>query len=117
MGGLLDPIDTVIKLTRQSGYGLQSQGKTVTMSGPEVPGWGTKQAVDGDNNTGWSSEMVKEGDKPWVMIDIGDVIKLSRVHLYPRVLNDVVGYNFPLDFEFSVSADGNSFKSVLTFWR
>lgn len=106
-----DPIDTVIKLTAKAGYGLQSQRKTVTMSGPEVGGWETKWAVDGDKNRGWSSQIELSGT-PWVMIDIGDVVSLSRVHLYPRV-EKIAGLNFPADFEFSVSTDGKSFDKVL----
>jgi hypothetical protein len=43
-----DPIDTVIKLTVEPGYGLLSAGKAVTMSGKdETPGWPLKNATDG----------------------------------------------------------------------
>ena len=109
-----DPIDTVIKLTVLPGLGLLSQGKIVVMSGPETPGWGLIDAVDGDKNSGWSSEAVKNGEVPWVMVDMGNVVGLSRVHLYPRVLDNVVGYNFPVNFDFSVSTDGQSFTKVLS---
>jgi hypothetical protein len=108
-----DPIDTVIKLTVQPGSGLKSQGKKVTMSGPEVPGWPVQNAVDGDKNTGWSSPPVQPGEAPWIMIDLGDLSAISRVHLFPRIQNGVIGFNFPVDFDFSVSADGQSFTKVL----
>ena len=108
-----DPIDTVIKLTVLPGYGLLSQGKTVTMSGPETPGWSLNSAVDGDKNSGWSSESFQEGNAPWVTIDMGEAVVLSRIHLYPRILDKVIGYNFPVDFDFSVSTDGQNFTRVL----
>jgi hypothetical protein len=100
-------------LTVQPGFGLLSQGKSVAMPGSEINGWGTKQVVDGDKNTGWSSQPAQKGEAPWIMIDLEDVVELSRVHLYPRIVNDAIGYNFPVDFEFSVSMDGQSFSKVL----
>lgn len=108
-----DPIDTVIKLTVERGFGLLSQEKTVTMSGPETPGWALKRAVDGNKNTGWSSEEVKAGEAAWVMIDLESVVGLSRVHLYPRVIGNAVGCNFPIDLEISVSNDGQTFTRAL----
>lgn len=109
-----DPIDTVIKLSVQPGFGLRSQGKTVTMSGPETPGLALKNAVDGDKSTGWSSESVKDGgSNPWVAIDLGSVVGMSRLVLFPRVLDKAVGNNFPVDFQVSVSADGRDFTQVL----
>lgn len=110
-----DPIDTVIKLSVQPGFGLPSQGKRVTMSGPETAGLPPKNAVDGDKNTGWSSELVKDGaNNPWVAIDIGDVVGMSTLVLFPTVSQQVVGANFPVDFEISVSTDGQDYKKVLT---
>jgi hypothetical protein len=110
-----DPIDTVIKLSVQPGFGLPSQGKKVTMSGAETPGMPLKNAVDGDKNTGWSSETVKDGaNNPWVAIDMGDVVGMSTLVLFPRVLEKVVGHNFPVDFQIAVSADGQDFKNLLT---
>jgi hypothetical protein len=110
-----DPIDTVIKVTVQPGYGLLSRGKKATMSGAlETAGWPLANATDGDPNTGWSSEQAKAGDSPWVMVDLEQVAKLSRVHLNPRVFNDIVGWNFPVDLEFSVSSDAQTFTTVLT---
>jgi hypothetical protein len=108
-----DPIDTVIKLTVEPGYGLLSLGQTVTMSGEETPGWSPKNLVDGNKNTCWNSAKSKPGEAPWVMIDLGDVACLTRVHLFSRVVNNKVGCNFPVDFEFSVSSDGQSFVKVL----
>jgi hypothetical protein len=109
-----DPIDTVIKLTVEPGYGLLSSGKTVTMSGTETPGWPPQNLVDGNKNTCWTSPQSKPGDAPWVMIDLGTVARLTRVHLFSRVLNNQVGYNFPEDFAIAVSSDGESFTNVLT---
>ena len=110
-----DPIDTVIKLSVQPGFGLPSQGKKVTMSGPETAGLPPKNAVDGDKNTGWSSELVQDGaNNPWVAIDMGDVVGMSTLVLFPTVSQQVVGTNFPVDFEISVSADGQDYKKVLT---
>ena len=110
-----DPIDTVIKLSVQPGFGLPSQGKKVTMSGPETAGLPPKNAVDGDKNTGWSSELVQDGaNNHWVAIDMGDVVGMSTLVLFPTVSQQVVGTNFPVDFEISVSADGQDYKKVLT---
>ncbi len=108
-----DPIDTVIKLSVQPGFGLLSQGKTLMMSGPETPGWPPKNAVDGDKNTGWSSEPVKEGETPWVTVDLGGPAEIARVHLYPRVCDRAVDLNFPSALEFSVSSDGKTFTKAL----
>ena len=109
-----DPIDTVIKLTVEPGYGLLSRGKTVTMSGEETPGWPPKNLVDGNKKTCWTSPQSKAGETPWVVIDLGAVASLTRVHLFSRVVNNQVGYNFPIDFEISVSSDGKSFAKVMT---
>jgi hypothetical protein len=109
-----DPIDTVIKLSVEAGTGCLSRGKPVTMSGPETPGWPMKNAVDGDKAyTGWSSEMVDAGGQPWLTIDLGGMAEVSQVHLYPRIQDKTVGYNFPVDFEISVSADGVNFTKAL----
>lgn len=109
-----DPIDTVIKLTVQPGVGLRSQRMIVTMSGPEVPGFPLETAVNGDKSTGWSSEAVSAGgENPWVRVDLGSVLAMSRVVLYPRVLDKVIGHNFPVDFQVSVSTDGVDFRDVL----
>lgn len=109
-----DPIDTVIKLTGEPGYGVLSTGKSVTMSGPETPGgWTLKALVDGNKDSGWSSEEARAGEAPWVMIDLESVGGISRVHIYPRVMDKKVGHNFPVDFEISVSDDGKSFTKVL----
>jgi hypothetical protein len=108
-----DPLDTVIKLTAEGGSGCLSRGKPVTMSGPETPGWPMKQAVDGNKNTGWSSEAVNAGGQPWVMIDLEGMAEVSQVHLYPRIQEKALGYNFPVDFEISVSADGTNFTKAL----
>ncbi len=108
-----DPINTVIKLHVQPGFGLLSQGKLLTMSGPETPGWPLKNAVDGNKNTGWSSEPAKEGEAPWVMLDLGDSSELVRVHLFPRVTDKAIDLNFPVDFEFAVSDDGQTFTTSL----
>lgn len=112
-GDAWDPIDTVIKLTGDPGYGIISKGKPVTMSGPETPGWGLKALVDGNKESGWSSEEAKAGETPWVMIDLESVGRISRVHVYPRVMGKIVGHNFPIDFEISVSDDGKSFAKAL----
>lgn len=109
-----DPIDTVIKLSVQQGFGLQSRGKTLAMSGPETAGGSLKNAVDGNLNTGWSSEPAKAGETPWLQIDLGDAVTIERLHLIPFVKGDTVGYNFPVDFEVSVSSDGNGFTPVLS---
>ncbi len=109
-----DPIDTVIKLSVQQGFGLQSRGKTLAMSGPETAGGSLKNAVDGNLNTGWSSEPAKAGETPWLQIDLGDAVTIERLHLIPFVKGDTVGYNFPMDFEVSVSSDGNGFTPVLS---
>ena len=109
-----DPIDTVIKLTGVPGYGILSRNKTVTMSGTETPGWSLKHAVDGDMGKCWSSEATKPGEAPWIMIDLESVVELSRVHIYPRVMDKIVGHNFPVDFEISVSNDGQTFSKGLT---
>jgi hypothetical protein len=108
-----DPLDTVIQLTAEAGAGILSREKPVTMSGPETPGWPLKNAVDGNKNTGWSSEPVNGGSQPWVMIDLEKTAAVSQVHLYPRILDKVIGYNFPVDFEISVSADGTNFTRTL----
>jgi hypothetical protein len=108
-----DPIDTVITLSSQPGAGCLSRGKPVTMSGPDTPGWPPKNAVDGNKESGWSSEMVKVGEEPWVTIDLGRMASISHVHLYPRITEKVVGYNFPVDFNISVSTDGVNFTKVL----
>ena len=72
-------------------------------------------AVDGDKNTGWSSELVQDGaNNPWVAIDMGDVVGMSTLVLFPTVSQQVVGANFPVDFEISVSTDGQDYKKVLT---
>jgi hypothetical protein len=109
-----DPLDTVIKLSVQPGFGLLSLGKALAMSGPETSAWPLKNAVDGNMNTGWSSEPVKEGEAPWLRMDLGDVVTMARLHLYPCVKGNTVGYNFPVDFEVSVSTDGNVFTPVLS---
>ena len=107
-----DPIDTVIKLTVEPGYGLLSAGKAVTMSGKdETPGWPLKNATDGNKNTGWSSEV---GGQPWVTVDLGAVAAISRIHLYPRVFNENTTYCFPTDFEIAVSTDGAVFQTALS---
>ncbi|HWD94305.1 MAG TPA: discoidin domain-containing protein [Verrucomicrobiae bacterium] len=108
-----DPLDTVIKLSVDVGTGCLSQGKPVTMSGPETPGWPMKNAVDGNKLTGWSSEAVDNGGQPWVMIDLEKSAQVSQVHLYPRIQDKTIGYNFPTDFEISVSADGKNFTKAL----
>jgi len=108
-----DPINTVIKLSVEPGYGLLSAGKAVTMSGPETPGWPPRNATDGNKNTGWSSEPVKEGETPWVTVDLGSTAELVRVHLFPRVTDKVIDLNFPVDLEFSVSSDGQTFAKAL----
>jgi hypothetical protein len=113
-GDAWDPIDTVIKLTGEAGYGILSKGKTVTMSGPETPGWSLRSAVDGNKDSGWSSEAAKQGESPWVMIDLENVVGISRVHLYPRVLDKTVGHNFPVDFEVAISNDGQTFTKALS---
>jgi alpha-L-rhamnosidase len=94
-------------------YGVISQGKTVTMSEQEVPGWETKNAVDGNINSGWSSGVPKDGKAPWIMIDLDGVFDLSKVGICPRIVGDAIGYNFPVDFEISISMDGQSFSPVL----
>lgn len=107
-----DPLDTVIKVGVQPGYGLLSRGKPATMSGKdETPGWPLKNATDGDRNTGWSSEV---GGQPWMMIDLEQMATLTRIHLFPRMTEKTVGYNFPSDLEISVSADGQNFQPVVT---
>jgi hypothetical protein len=59
-----DPLDTVIKVSVQPGYGLLSRGNKATMSGEiETPGWALKNATDGNKNTGWSSEVAKPGER------------------------------------------------------
>ena len=108
-----DPIDTVIKLTVEPGYGLLSRGKTVTMSGEETPGWPPTNLVDDNKNTCWTSPQSKAGETPWAVIDLGAVASLTRVHLFSRVVNNQVGYNFPINFEFFVSSDGRSFSKAL----
>ena len=109
-----DPIDTVVKLTVQPGFGLLSGGKALTMSGPETTGFALNNATDGNKETGWSSETANPGDKPWVVIDLGKPSDLSRVHLYPRVVKEKVGYCFPKDFEIAVSEDGQTYTTVLS---
>ncbi len=109
-----DPLDTVIKLSVQPGFGLVSRGKPLTMSGPETRGLPLKNAVDGNMNTGWSSEAVKAGEKPWVMMDLGDAMAVAGLRLYPLVKGSAVGFNFPVDFEVSVSPDGKAFTPVLS---
>jgi hypothetical protein len=109
-----DPINTVIKLSVQPGFGLLSRGKPLTMSGPETTGLPLKNAVDGNMNTGWSSEAVKAGEKPWVVIDLGKSSELSRVHLYPSIVSETVGDGFPKDFEIAVSDDGQTYTTILS---
>ena len=113
-GDAWDPIDTVIKLTGEVGYGVLSKGKTATMSGPETPGWVIKNAVDGNKDRGWSSEAAKPGETPWLMIDLENTVGISRVHIYPRVMDKAIDVNFPIDFDISVSADGQNFTKALT---
>ena len=108
-----DPVDTVIKLTVQPGFGLKSTNKPVSMSAEEVKGWGLARAVDGDSTTGWSSEMALN-HKPWFTIDLQDYVSMERVHLFARVFENKVGHCFPQDFTFSVSNDGKQFRDVLS---
>jgi hypothetical protein len=47
------------------------------------------------------------------MIDLESLAGISRVHLYPRVMDRTIGHNFPIDFEISISDDGKSFEKAL----
>lgn len=91
-----------------------TEGKTATMSGPETPGWPLSYLLDGDKNRGWSAEKVKPGELSRVAIDLGEIFGIEDIELYPRVLGDKVGYNFPLDFIIEVSDQGKNYKEVLT---
>jgi hypothetical protein len=106
-----DPIDTVIKLSCQRGYGNVAAGKAVTVSS-EHKEWPAVNAVDGNKSFGWSTGKVE--NPAWIIVDLGKSIPIERIHLYPRVLNGVVGYNFPVDFTIQVSADKASWKTVDT---
>jgi hypothetical protein len=106
-----DPIDTVIKLTGQRGYGNVAAGKGVTASSSHKD-WPVANAVNGDRSRGFSTDGSE--NPSWIIIDLGKNMALEQIHLYPRVFKDVVGYNFPVDFTIQVSPDKATWKTVLT---
>ena len=105
-----DPIDTVVKLSCQRGYGNVAAGKAVTVSS-EHKDWPAANAVDGDKSRGWSNDAV--ANPTWIIVDLGKSMPIERIHLYPRVFNGTVGQNFPVDFTIQVSPDKTSWKTVL----
>jgi hypothetical protein len=105
-----DPIDTVLKLTGQRGYGNVAAGKVVTTSSAHKD-WPAANAVDGEKNRGFSTD---GADSPaWIIVDFGKTVMPEQVHLYPRVHGDIVGYNFPVDFAIQVSPDKATWKTLL----
>ena len=83
------------------------------MSGAETPGWPSSNLLDGDKNRGWSAEKVNPGALSWVAIDLGAIFEIESIELYPRVMGDKVGHNFPLDFIIEVSDQGKDYKEVV----
>jgi hypothetical protein len=106
-----DPIDTIIKLTSQPGYANLAAGKTVTASSAHKD-WPAVNLVDGDLNNGWSTD---GSESPaWVVVDLGKHMPIERIHLYPRIANGIIGYNFPVDFSIQVSENGSAWKTVVS---
>jgi hypothetical protein len=106
-----DPVDTIIKLTSQPGYGNLAAGKSVSASSAHKD-WPAANLVDGDKNSGWSTDGSE--NPAWVVVDLGKSMPIQRIHLYPRISNGIVGYNFPVDFSIQVSEDNASWKTVVS---
>ena len=99
-----------LKLTGKRGYGNLAAGKAVIASSQHKD-WPAVHAVDGDKSRGFSTNAAE--NPAWIMIDLGKRMTVSQIHLYPRVLNDVVGYNFPVDFTVQLSDDNTTWKTAL----
>lgn len=97
---------------------LVSKGKAVTASSSlENDSWGKAKLTDGmTTGTGYSSnDSYNSADvsanPPYVEIDLGSVMPVDSVVLYPRTDESAIKaghYMFPQDFSVAVSEDGNS---------
>ncbi len=84
-------------------------------------GWASEFVNDGikENNPlsqGFTTDVklymeLEDWEDEWVMIDIGQVVSIDKVVLYPR---QDTGIGFPCDYYIEVSADNKTYTTVAT---
>lgn len=65
-------------------------------------------------NLGWSSERSEQSSEQHVGVDLGDVLMIGDVLLYPRDDGENTGQGFPVDFQIQVSQDGKAWNTLVT---
>jgi hypothetical protein len=88
----------------------------------EVHDWGAAQLVDEvrhslPNTLGWSSALTSDATQvAWVQVDLGAMVEINTVRLYPRDDDPYEGHGFPVDFtiEAATEAAPDQWKPVVT---
>jgi len=108
-------------------HGLVTSSSSVENKGlgGQTP-WGRIRLVDGLRNfvpapekwsagiNGWSSVPSSVNQPEWVQIDLGKVCQIGTIRLHPRKDPGNVGHGFPVDFQISLSCDGEKWIPVTT---
>ncbi|QYR20590.1 discoidin domain-containing protein [Paenibacillus sp. sptzw28] len=82
--------------------------------------WNILHAVDGgrssvDGKKGWTSNnSLTTNHSEWFQVDLGSVMPVSKVDLYPRNDGITTGQGFPVDFMIMVSDNGSVWNAVVT---
>jgi hyaluronate lyase len=82
--------------------------------------WNILHAVDGgrssvDGKKGWTSNnSLTTNHSEWFQVDLGSMMPISKVDLYPRNDGITTGQGFPVDFMIMVSDNGSVWNAVVT---
>lgn len=123
---LLDPVPGnmqpgILPLPRTQRQLNHAAAMAVTASSSlEQAGWGTTRAVDAITHSlprtlGWSSAGADTPDQSeWICVDLGRVMPVDSVRLYPRDDQRAEGGGFPVDFKIQTSSDLKQWTDVDT---
>ncbi len=100
---------------------LALSASVTTSSTVEAEVWAKSFAVDGLRGLngqppfGWTSaDQLGVDHTEWIKLDLGRIVPMNRIDLYPRNDADREGYGFPIDFTVQVSNDDAHWETVVS---
>jgi hypothetical protein len=102
-------------------FNLAAAQPVISSSALRAQGWSHAQLVDEvrhslPNTLGWSSAVTGNPTQPvWVQVDLGAMMEIDTVRLYPRNDERYEGHGFPVDFaiQAATEAEPDTWENLL----
>lgn len=92
-------------------HGNRALGQTVYASSSHES-FPEEKVIDGDFRGFWST--AGNSSAGWVTVDLGEIMPVEMIQIYPRCEGEKIGIGFPVDFTIQVSDDNQKWTTVVT---